>query len=173
MSFFPYAFTGVIEQYDLGTYRYTVLWLPQEVAAELPFSDQPRLRISGELNEHPVTGAWQPSRGRRYLMLGKSVLKATGLSIGCLAELRFRVEPADVLEVPPLLSHGLAASEVASEKWAALTAGKRRAISHHVSSAKTGTTAGRRVAQAIRWLEQGETDLRELPKMLRVSAPAQ
>lgn len=69
MSFFPYAFTGLIEHHDLGTYRYTVLWLPEEVAAELPFSDQSRLRISGELNDHPITGAWQPCRGRRYFML--------------------------------------------------------------------------------------------------------
>jgi hypothetical protein len=33
MSYFPYAFTGPIEVHDLGRYRYTVLWLPDDIAA--------------------------------------------------------------------------------------------------------------------------------------------
>jgi hypothetical protein len=104
VSYFPHAFTGPIEHHDLGTYRYTVLWLPEDIAAQLPLAEHPRLRISGELNDAPCQGAWQPSRGRWYLMLGKPLLKTTGLSVGCLAELRFRVEPQDELEVPTLLA---------------------------------------------------------------------
>lgn len=165
MSYFPYAFTGPVEHHDLGTYRYTVIWLPEELAAALPFADQPRLRISGELNEVPLTGAWQPSRGRWYLMLGKPLLRATGLSVDCFAELRFRLEPQDEVEVPPLLAHAFGENEAAGARWQALTPGKQRALSHHVLSAKTGPTAARRVAQAVIWLERGETDLRQLPKL--------
>lgn len=165
MSYFPYAFTGLIEHHDLGSYRYTVIWLPDELAAMLPFAEQPRLRISGELNEVPLTGAWQPSRGRWYLMLGKPLLRATGLSVDCFAELRFRLEPQDEVEVPMLLAHALGENEAASARWQELTPGKQRALSHHVFSAKTGPTAARRVAQALMWLESGETDLRRLPKL--------
>ena len=150
---------------DYLTYRYTVIWLPEEIAAQLPLSEAPRLRISGELNEHPVTGAWQPSRGRWYLMLGKPVLKATGLTVESLAELRFRMEPQDEVEVPALLARALDQDTEAAARWSALTPGKRRALAHHVGSAKTGSTAARRTAQALAWLSGGETDLRKLPKI--------
>lgn len=98
-------------------------------------------------------------------MLGKPVLKATGLSVDCLAELRFRLEPPDEVDVPPLLARGVEQDERASERWAALTPGKRRALAHHVGSAKTGATAAKRTAQAVTWLATGETDLRRLPKL--------
>lgn len=164
-DYFPFAFMGPVEQHDLGTYRYTVVWLPDDIAGKLPLAEHPRLRISGEINDHPCAGAWQPSRGRWYLMLGKPLLKATGLTVGCLAELRFRVEPQDEVEVPPALDRAIAASAAAAERWAALTPGKRRAVGHFVLAAKTGATVARRVAQAVRWLESGETDLRRLPRV--------
>ncbi|WP_164847364.1 YdeI/OmpD-associated family protein [Sphingobium algorifonticola] len=165
MDYFPFAFTGLVEHHDLGTYRYTVLWLPDEIAGQLPLAEHPRLRISGELNDQPCTGAWQPSRGRWYLMLGKPLLKATGLSVDCFATLRFRVEPQDEVDMPPLLAQALEGNRAAAERWAMLTPGKQRAICHHVLSAKTGATVARRIAQAVLWLETQETDLRQLPKM--------
>lgn len=163
---YPFTFTGIVEHHDLGTYRYTVLWLPDAIAAQLPLADHPRLRISGELNEHPVTGAWQPSRGRWYLMLGKPLLKATQLVVGSEAELRFRIEPQDVVDVPPVLTRAIRLNAQAAKRWDAQTPGKQRALSHHVASAKTAATFGRRVAQVILWLERGETDLRQLPKIV-------
>lgn len=163
---FPFSFTGPIERHDLGTYGYTVMWLPGDIAAQLPLVEHPRLRIGGELNDHPCTGAWQPSRGRWYLMLGKPLLKATGLSLGCLAELRFRVEDQDAVDVPALLAQTVAANEVAAVRWSVLTPGKQRALSHYVLSAKTTATVSRRVAQCVLWLETGETDLRRLLKLL-------
>lgn len=57
MNYFPHPFTGPIEHHDLGTYRYTVIWLPEEIASALPFAGQPRLRISAELNDEPCAGA--------------------------------------------------------------------------------------------------------------------
>ena len=165
MSYFPHSFSGPIEHHDLGSYRYTVLWLPEDVAAALPLAEHPRLRISGEFNEEPCRGAWQPCRGRWYLMLGKPLLKATGLSVGRTAELRFRVEPQDEAETPPVLTAALAGNEAAAARWATLTPGKRRALGHHVASAKTGATVVRRVAQAMLWLEREEVDLRQLAKM--------
>lgn len=166
MTYFPFGFTGLVERHDLGSYGYTVIWLPHAIAAQLPLAEHPRLRISGELNDHPCSGAWQPSRGRWYLMLGKPLLKATGLSVGCLAELRFRVEAQDAVDVPALLARAVAADAAAGARWAALTPGKQRALSHFVVSAKTGPTAARRVAQAVAWLADGETDLRRLPKLV-------
>ena len=51
MDFFPYGFETRIAHHDLGAYRYTVVWLDEEIATELPFEGQPRLRIAGEVAE--------------------------------------------------------------------------------------------------------------------------
>lgn len=165
-AYFPFCFNGPVEHHDLGTFRYTVIWLPEHLAAYLPLDKHARLRISGELNDEPFTGAWQPSRGRWYLMLGKPLLKATSLVVGSLAELRFRVEPQDEVETPIILSRALEQDVRAAEAFAALTAGKKRALAHFVTAAKTAPTLTRRVAQCLRWLANGETDIRLLPKQV-------
>lgn len=165
MPFFPHAFTGLVEAHDLGRYRYTVVWLPEALAEQLPLQRHPRLRISGEINEHPLSGAWQPSRGRWYLMLGKPLLRTTGLSLDCLAEVRFRVEPQDEVEVPSGLDEAIARDECASARWQELSAGKQRALCHFVGAARSTTTQAKRIDQAIAWLSCGETDIRRLPRM--------
>lgn len=165
MDYFPFGFSALVEEHALGSYVYTVVWLPDEIAAQLPLGEHPRLRISGEINEHPFTGAWQPSRGRWYLMLGKPLLRATGLAIDAWAEVRFRIEEQDAVDVPPLLLRALAANATASARWAALTPGKQRALSHRLLSAKSAPTAARRIAEIIDWLVAGETDLRRLGKL--------
>jgi len=167
MLHFPHSFEAMVEPHDLGTYRYTVVFLADDLVPQLPLIDHPRLRISGEINDHPMNGAWQPSRGRWYLMLSKPLLRATGLEIGLTAEVRFRVEPHDQVEMPDALVRALQASAEAQARFDALTAGKQRALSHRVLSAKTAPTEARRVGEALDWLETGETDLRKLGKIER------
>jgi Bacteriocin-protection, YdeI or OmpD-Associated/Domain of unknown function (DUF1905) len=165
MDYFPHEFDATVEHHDLGSYRYTVIFLDPDIAAKLPFDQHPRLRISGELNDHPFTGAWQPSSGRWYLMLGQPLLKATGLSVDCVATIRFRVEPQDEVDVPAELKRAVDANGDAAQRWAALTPGKQRALAHRVLSAKTATTQGKRIADVLGWLVSGETDLRRLGKI--------
>lgn len=167
MSYFTHEFDAVIEQHDLGTMRYTVIFLPDEMAAQLPFDRHPRLRMSGELADQPFTGAWQPGKGRWYLMLGKALLKATGLCVGACATVRFRLEPQDSVEVPPALLRAIDANAEAMERWATLTPGKQRALAHSVLSAKSSATTMRRVTQVVDWLVAGETDLHRLGKLDR------
>lgn len=164
-TYFPHEFDALIEHHDVGTYRYTVVFLPDEIARSLPFDVHPRLRISGELDGHPFTGAWQPVKGRRYLMLGKPLLKTTGLSVDCFATVRFRVEPQDEVEVPPALVTAIREEATASTRWDALTPGKQRALAHRVLSAKTPATTERRIGEVVSWLATGETDLRKLGKL--------
>jgi hypothetical protein len=71
VTYYSHAFEGRIEHHDVGTYRYTVVFLPRELALSLPLEEHPRLRVSGEVAEVPFSGAWQPVRGRWYLMLSK------------------------------------------------------------------------------------------------------
>ena len=155
MSFFPYVFEGRIVHHDLGTLRYTVVFLPPEIVAALPLEAHPRLRMSGELDGVPVSGAWQPSRGRWYLMLSKATLRDAGRRIGDTVELRFRVEDQEGVAVPEALATALDADDRAAAAWAALSAGRRRGLSHHVDAAKRPETAGRRVAEIMEALRSG------------------
>jgi len=162
---FPFQFEAMVEPHDLGTYRYTVVFLAEDIVPQLPFDLHPRLRISGEINDHPMAGAWQPSRGRWYLMLSKPLLRATGLEIGMFAEVRFRLEPQDEVEMPASLVRALSQDPVAKARFDTLTPGKQRALSHRVLSAKTAPTEARRVAEVTAWLAAGESDIRRLGKV--------
>jgi hypothetical protein len=165
MRHFPYEFVGTVQHHFLGRLRYTVLWLPEALAAVLPLSRHPRLRISGELNEQPFSGAWQPSRGRWYLMLGRPLLKAANLSLGDEVEVRFGIEAQDELVVPQTLKEAIESRPGAAQIWATLSVGKRRAVVVYVDGAKTGITLVKRLGQVVRWLEDGAADLRQLNKI--------
>ncbi|KAB8318404.1 hypothetical protein SD81_016200, partial [Tolypothrix campylonemoides VB511288] len=142
-SWYTHAFDGRIAVHDVGRYRYTVLVLPDDLAATLPFDGAPRLRIRGELDDVPLTGAWQPVRGRWFLMLSK-------------ATLRFRIDDAARVDVPDALQALLDAEPDAAAAWAALTPGKRRALAVSVATARTPATVARRVDAARGALRTGK-----------------
>ena len=156
MMFYPYGFETRIAHHDLGTYRYTVVWLDADIAAELPFEGQSRLRIAGEVAEVPIEGAWQPSRGRWYLMLGKPLLKAAGKGVGDAVEVRFRLAPPDDLVLPEALERALDADPQARAAFELQTLGKRRALAHRVGSAKGAATVARRVTEILDALAGGD-----------------
>jgi len=150
---FPYVFETRVVTHDLGTYRYTVIFLDPALAAQLPFDESPRLRIVGEVADVPMEGAWQPSRGRWYLMLGKPLLKAAGKGVGDEVEVRFRLAPPDDVALPEALERALEANPVARAVFEDQTVGKRRALAHRVGSAKGADTVARRVAEVLGALE--------------------
>lgn len=149
MDFFPYGFETRIAHYDLGTYRYTVVWLDDDIAAELPFGDHSRLRITGEVADVPIEGAWQPSRGRWFLMLSKPLLKATGKGVGDEVDVRFRLAPPDDLTLPEALQRALDADPEARAAFELQTLGKQRALAHRVGSAKGPGTIAKRVTEIL------------------------
>jgi len=155
VSHYPHAFEGRVVRHDVGTYRYTVVFLPDGLAEALPLDLHPRLRVSGEVGEFPFSGAWQPVRGRWYLMLSKELLRDAGLALGDAVEVRFRVEDQDAVEVPDQLARALDADAALRSAWEGLSAGRRRGLAHRVSSAKTPATAARRVGEVLRLLSGG------------------
>jgi hypothetical protein len=156
MSAYPYQFEGRIERYAFETYAYTVIYLPSAFAARPPFKDQPRLRIVGEVAEHPVAGAWQPAGGgRRYFLLSKRFLKAADLSLGDLVEMRFRLDDPNAVTIPPSIAGALQRNKAFAKAWAALTPGAQRAFAHRVVSAKTAPTEQRRLGEVIEMVLTG------------------
>lgn len=160
MSYYPFGFEGQIVHHNVGTYRYTVIFLPAELAAELPFDRHPRLRASGEVGEVPFSGAWQPVRGRWYLMLSKRLQKDGDYGVGDWVEVRFRVEDQDSVEMPDLLQRALDADEKLSGVWRALSAGKKRGLAYRIASAKTEPTRQKRLDAVLAALRANEPGLR-------------
>jgi hypothetical protein len=107
------------------------------------------MRISGEVGDVPFAGAWQPVKGRWYLMLSKPLLKAGGFKVGDLVEVRFRVEAQDTVAVPDALRRALERDRTRLKRWEALSPGKRRGLAHRVASARTLATEQKRVAEVL------------------------
>ena len=163
MSIYPHEFEGGVVEHWLGTMRYTVIFLPDEIAATLPFAGNPRLRFSGEVGDHEIAAAWQPVRGRWYAMLSKPLLKATGLGIGDVTTVRFRVEPQESVDRVAELEAVLDADAALRAAWDLLSPGFRRGQTHRLIQAKTAPTRLKRLGEIVAALK-GEADWVTPPK---------
>jgi len=67
MSRFAFEFTGRVAAYQLGRWTYSVLYLPEDLAAELRMKENPRLRVRG--------GRW----GSFHLSAPGSLLEGSGI----------------------------------------------------------------------------------------------
>ena len=162
--YFPHAFTAEIVQHDVGSerYRYTVIFVPEEVKADLPLGTYPKLRISGEVDDHPIEAALTPVRGEHYILLSKKLLTAIGKGLGDEVELRFRIADQDAVDVPERLEAALARDAAMRALWQAATPGKQRALAYMVASAKRAATQDQRIDKVAAVL-RGEIDLNGNP----------
>lgn len=164
MSYYPFEFEAPVEYHDVGSekYAYTVVFIPSEMTAELPLKTYPRLRVSGEVQDHPIEASLTPVRGRWYILLSKRILNAIDARVGDLVNVRFNVSDQDAVEIPPYLSDALDAHPTERTLWNAATPGKRRGLAHRVASAKTDSTRQKRVEEVFGIL-RGELDMRGKP----------
>ena len=162
--YFPHAFTAEIVQHDVGSerYRYTVIFVPEEVKTDLPLGTYPKLRISGEVDDHPIEAALTPVRGEHYILLSKKLLAAIGKGLGDEVELRFRIADQDAVDVPERLEAALARDAAMRALWQAATPGKQRALAYMVASAKRAATQDQRIDKVAAVL-RGEIDLNGNP----------
>jgi hypothetical protein len=151
MSFYEHVFEGRLEQLVFpGKYRYFIVRLPPEVAARLPFDAETRVRASGEINDHPFHGAWVPGGDRPpYLHLSADFVRRLEAAVGDPLEVRFKVEPSDMVEVPAELAEALSADPRAEAVWQGLTPGRRRGLAHMVGSARREETRRKRAATLL------------------------
>lgn len=156
---YPYSFEGPVDRFGVGKTRevwYTVLFLPSELAASLPFATHPRLRVEGEIADLPVEGAWMPTGdGRRYFIVAPRVLKGASLGVGDIVEMRFGIADQNAVDIPPELTSALNRSPASRGAWEALTPGKQRGLTHRIHGAKTSATRRRRVDEVIEILKEG------------------
>jgi len=153
MSFFTHEFEGCIVRYGVGKSRilwYTVLFLPAQLAAELPFDRFPRLRIVGEIADVPVAGAWMPTGdGRHYFMVSPAVRKDADLAIGDSVTMRFKIDDQSRVDIPEILAEALEQNAEARARWDQQTPGRQRGLTHRIHTARTDATKQRRLLEVL------------------------
>jgi len=162
MSFFGHAFAAQIRRLPVGKgdrkVTYTVVMLPDDIAAKLPLDIHARLRVDGEIADVPFNGAWQPAgNGAHYLMAPKDVLSQAGVSVGDIVEVRFRVADQDAVDTPAALEAALFLDPDLRGRWEKLTPGQRRGFAYRVRSAKKPATVDKRVAEVVHMVRNGLT----------------
>lgn len=171
MSFYPHSFFAPVERFGIGRDRkvwYNVLFLPEDLIAELPLKQYPRLRIEGEIADMPISNAIIPAGDNRYyVMISPKIMKDADLHIGDDVEIRFGLADQDHVDVPKALEDALKANDQFYALWDTLTPGKRRMFSFHVKGAKTEKTRARRVDEAMDALEHHRGDLKACLKKRR------
>lgn len=147
MAYFTHRFETAIVQHMVGTMRYTAVLLDPALHDALPLREHPRLRIEADVGGVPVKGAWQPAKGRWYLMLPKGPLKSAGLTIGDVVEVAFRVIAQDDVDIPDELAARLNTVKTLRTAWDRQTPGTQRGLAHFIESAKRTETRAARLAQ--------------------------
>ncbi|MDJ0752097.1 MAG: YdeI/OmpD-associated family protein [Ardenticatenaceae bacterium] len=161
MFFYQHSFVAHIQEHSLGFNKngeliYTVLFLPDDVIDDLPLDKNPRLRLEGEMHEHPFEGAVQPAKGRWYLLISRTFMKKHNLDLGDSVEVRFNIADQNYVEVPAELKRALDENDEALRVWATLSAGKKRGYAAHVSAAKKSPTRERRALKMIEYILEGK-----------------
>ncbi len=138
------SFTGRVVLLEWGKSVFTVLPIPDEVAATLASSGAKRIEI--ELNDHPFNMALTkaPTMTQTFVYTGKSILKETGISPGEEIEVRVCKADPNVVVVPGDVKLAIRGAEL-NEKWSDLTPGKQRGLLHTVNTAKREETRIRRI----------------------------
>lgn len=154
MSYYDYTFEAQIEKLLIGngakTLQYFVVILPNALQDCLPFHEFPKLRIIGEIADHPIRGAWNPiADGRKYFILSQKFLKQAELQQGDYAEVRFTIDDQDYVEVPGEMVNALAINSELAEVWHKLSPGKKRFYCHQIASAKQQKTRQKRLNHVV------------------------
>jgi hypothetical protein len=140
------TFEGRIEPLTLGRATYTILRLPDPVAAALDGAK----RVEGEIADHPVNLALSRNDAVAgvFLWAGQSLLDRLGLAPGEVVEVRLRPAPDTLVDTPPDIEAALRAGGVLAA-WDALTPGKRRGLIYKVATARTEATRAKRIAALV------------------------
>ncbi len=156
MSYYRYSFTASLTTHYVGTYAYKAVFLPEAIAAQLPFAQHSRLRFIGEIAAYPIRAAWQPSGvGTYYAMVNAKLIKDAEITLGDLVEVSFNLAPQDAVDIPQPLVHALNTDPSLRVKWDKLSPGKRRGLAYSVASAKTPRTVEKRLVAVIEAVRLG------------------
>jgi hypothetical protein len=142
------GFDTVIKPVEWGRARYTIISIPDEVAAAL--RDRGATRVEAEIEGHcaDLGISRAAAIGGDFLWAGQSLLRRLGLRSGDAIRVRLRPADPEVVQTPGDLRAAIGAAD-AGDRWESLTPGKRRGLIYQVESAKSAATRQRRIAALV------------------------
>jgi hypothetical protein len=156
MGYYAYSFEAQVAVLAYAPYDYTVIYVPPDIEHALQLELHPRLRIEGEIAEHPFNAAIIPSQQGRHIILSRELLRDAGLQLGDVVEVRFNIADQDAVALPEELELALDADPDAREAWEQLTPGRRRGFAHLVGKPKSEATRQRKADELVERLRNGE-----------------
>ncbi len=127
----------------------TAVYLPEQIVAQIDFSESKRLRMDGEINGVRFECGLMPEKGRWCFLVSKKLQNLCGISPGDIAKISFDIAGSDDVLIPSELQVVLDANDPAREIWEGWTAGKKRENCLRVSRVKTPAARQRRVDEVI------------------------
>ncbi len=127
--------------------KHHVLVVPHEVAER--FTEAKVTRILLHIESHTYRRAIQKKRdGRRYVVLGKDILRETGLVEGDRVSTTIEEDPdPDHVEMVEEFTAVLEQNPEALARWETFTIGKQRSLALYVTGAKRSDTRIRRALE--------------------------
>ncbi len=143
-----HSFEGAVQPTTWGRATHTFLRVPPGVANAL--SATGAKRVEGEINENPVNLALSRASATEgaFLWSGRSLLNRIGVEPEEPPEVRLRPESDDLVDIPDDVQIALRAARL-TDRWNALSAGKRRGLLYKVATAKTHATRAKRIAMLV------------------------
>jgi hypothetical protein len=138
------------------------VFVPKAVLKQLPLNTHSRLRIDGEVNDHPIEAALTPAKGEYYILLSRKFLKTIKSGVGDTVFVRFSVGDQDSVDIPEALQTALRRNSKMQKLWEQQTPGKQRGLAYRVASAKRPETQKKRVLEVSDILA-GKRDMRGKP----------
>lgn len=153
---YPYRFEATISLHKFGRANYAVIFLPQSLVDELPFDQHTRLRVRGEYAGHPFENAFQPVKGKYYIIVSKKRRKLCGLAVGDQVWVEFELMDQNHVHVPVELERAIMTNSTLEQAWKKLTPGKQRGFAYWIDSAKRRETRQNRVDDATEMIISGD-----------------
>lgn len=150
-----HTFEGRIEPMIWGDSTFTILRLPETVAAALVAEGAKR--VEGEIAEHPVNLALTkaPPVNGLFLYTGKSLLRSAGIEPGQALEVRLRRSDPDIVELPDDIRRALRSSGT-TDAWDTLTPGAKRGRLARIATARREDTRMKRITALVHDLQEAD-----------------
>jgi hypothetical protein len=130
-------------------YAYTVVWLPDEITAQLPLKEFPKLRVKGEANAVPFEAALMPVRGHWYILFSRKALRQMDAKVGDEVYVAFDIADQNAVDIPEVLARELENNKEFSAHWDQQSAGKQRGFAYRITTAKSPETQTKRISEVL------------------------
>ena len=146
-----FRFEAVITRRSWNDYTFMVVEIPSDLVAKLPGKGYHR--VAATLGPVDVKCALTPDgEGGYYILISKKLHQRLGVSVGDAFPAQYVLEPRDSVHVPPEIEAALKEMPHTARYWEELTPGRKRGLSHMVSSAVRPETRERRAREVLQSL---------------------